>query len=61
MAWVDVNLITEIVAAADSMWKQSVWPSVITASLASKYLRDGGLVTLPGAQAALQGTPGELC
>ncbi|CAG5122380.1 unnamed protein product [Candidula unifasciata] len=48
----------KIVAAADSMWKQSVWPSVITASLASKYLKDGGLITLPGAQAALQGTPG---
>lgn len=52
-------MLTEIVAASDSMWKQSVWPSVITASLASQYLKDGGLVTLPGAQAALQGTPGE--
>ncbi|BFZ01251.1 hypothetical protein BsWGS_04290 [Bradybaena similaris] len=48
----------KIVAASDSMWKQSVWPSVITASLASQYLKEGGLITLPGAQAALQGTPG---
>lgn len=48
----------EIVSGADSMWKQSVWPAVITASLSSKYLKEGGLVTLPGAQPALNGTPG---
>ncbi|XP_012941403.1 dihydropteridine reductase [Aplysia californica] len=48
----------KIVDAADSMWKQSVFPSVITASIGAKYLREGGLITLPGAQAALKGTPG---
>ncbi|CAL1548562.1 unnamed protein product [Lymnaea stagnalis] len=48
----------KIVEPAEAMWKQSVWPSVITASLASKYLKEGGVVTLPGAQPALQGTPG---
>ena len=40
------------------MWKQSVFPSVITASLASKYLKEGGLITLPGAHPALEATPG---
>ncbi|KAI8774805.1 dihydropteridine reductase [Biomphalaria glabrata] len=48
----------KLVEPAEAMWKQSVWPSVITASLASKFLKEGGLVTLPGALAALQGTPG---
>ncbi|WAR22091.1 DHPR-like protein [Mya arenaria] len=43
---------------ADAMWKQSVWTSSIAASLAAKHLRDGGIVTLPGAQPALEGTPG---
>ncbi|KAK3776105.1 hypothetical protein RRG08_046772 [Elysia crispata] len=48
----------KIVEAADSMWKQSVFPSVITASLASKYLKEGGLITMPGAHPALEATPG---
>ncbi|XP_059146591.1 dihydropteridine reductase-like [Physella acuta] len=48
----------KIVEPADAMWKQSVWPSIITASLGSKYLKDGGLITLPGAQPAINGTPG---
>jgi len=47
-----------IVAGADSMWKSSVFPSVISASLGAKYLKEGGLISLPGAQPALNGTPG---
>lgn len=43
---------------ADLMWKQSVWTSSIAASLAAKHLKEGGLLTLPGAQPALQGTAG---
>lgn len=43
---------------ADLMWRQSVWTSSISAAVASKYLKDGGLLTLTGAQPALQGTPG---
>ena len=42
------------------MWKQSVWTSVIAASLASRYLKNGGVLTVPGAQPALAGTPGKL-
>ncbi|XP_010001430.1 PREDICTED: dihydropteridine reductase [Chaetura pelagica] len=42
----------------DLMWKQSIWTSTISSHLATKHLKDGGLLTLTGAQAALSGTPG---
>ncbi|KAJ8332156.1 hypothetical protein SKAU_G00428610 [Synaphobranchus kaupii] len=44
--------------STDLMWKQSVWTSVISAHLATKYLKGGGLLTLPGAKASLTATPG---
>ncbi|KAJ7326753.1 hypothetical protein JRQ81_016512 [Phrynocephalus forsythii] len=43
---------------SDLMWKQSVWTSTISSHLATKYLKEGGLLTLTGAKAALGGTPG---
>ncbi|KAL1024017.1 hypothetical protein UPYG_G00050350 [Umbra pygmaea] len=45
---------------SDLMWKQSVWTSTISSHLATKHLREGGLLTLSGAYAALTGTPGML-
>uniref|UniRef100_A0A8D0GMA7 Dihydropteridine reductase n=1 Tax=Sphenodon punctatus TaxID=8508 RepID=A0A8D0GMA7_SPHPU len=42
----------------DLMWKQSVWTSTISSHLATKHLKEGGLLTLTGAKAALAGTPG---
>ncbi|XP_052101838.1 dihydropteridine reductase-like [Mytilus californianus] len=48
----------EFIKNADMMWKQSVWTSAISAAVASKYLKDGGLLTLPGAAPAVSGTPG---
>merc|ERR1712071_699909 len=33
----------DFVKNADMMWKQSVWSSVIAASIASKHLKEGGL------------------
>ncbi|KAK6177940.1 hypothetical protein SNE40_012801 [Patella caerulea] len=48
----------DLVKNADMMWKQSVWTSTIASSLAAKYLKDGGVLTLPGAQPALNGTGG---
>ncbi|XP_069350227.1 dihydropteridine reductase isoform X2 [Eulemur rufifrons] len=42
----------------DMMWKQSVWTSTISSHLATKHLKEGGLLTLAGAKAALDGTPG---
>jgi len=43
---------------SDLMWKQSVWTSSISASIASHHLKEGGLITLPGALPALNGTAG---
>lgn len=40
------------------MWSQSVWSSTITAQAAALFLKEGGLVTLTGAQPALKGTAG---
>jgi len=48
----------DLVKNCDLMWKQSVWTSVIAASLAAKYMNEGGALVLTGAQPALQGTPG---
>ncbi|XP_053314281.1 dihydropteridine reductase [Spea bombifrons] len=44
--------------SCDQMWKQSVWTSAISSHLATKHLKDGGLLTLSGAKAALSATPG---
>ena len=43
---------------ADLMWKQSVWSSAISGSLAAQHLVSGGLLVLPGAKPATGGTPG---
>ena len=40
------------------MWKQSVWSSTISAKIANKHLKNGGVLILPGAQPALKGTSG---
>ena len=42
------------------MFKQSVSSTLLAASLASKFLKDNGLLTLAGAAAALDATPGSL-
>jgi dihydropteridine reductase len=47
-----------LVKNTDLMIKQSVWSSVIASKLASKYLNEGGILTLTGAKAALEATPG---
>ena len=43
---------------ADLMWKQSVWSSSISASIAARHLKEGGLLVLPGAKPCIGGTPG---
>lgn len=48
----------DFIKNADMMWKQSVWSSTISAKLASKHLKEGGCLVLPGAQPALGGTSG---
>ncbi|XP_046850424.1 dihydropteridine reductase-like [Xenia sp. Carnegie-2017] len=49
-----------VVKNADLMFKQSVWTSLISARMASKYLKENGLLTLTGAQPSLGGTSGML-
>ncbi|KAE8629230.1 hypothetical protein XENTR_v10000398 [Xenopus tropicalis] len=44
--------------SCDQMWKQSVWTSAISSHLATKHLKEGGLLTLSGAKAGLSATPG---
>ncbi|XP_074114325.1 dihydropteridine reductase [Cotesia typhae] len=43
---------------SELMWKQSVWSSTIASSIAVHYLKEGGFLSLTGAKAALEGTPG---
>jgi dihydropteridine reductase len=45
---------------SDLMIKQSVYSSLISASLANKFLKENGLLTLAGAAAALDTTPGSI-
>ncbi|KAL1122660.1 hypothetical protein AAG570_002987, partial [Ranatra chinensis] len=49
---------SDFIKNSDMMWKQSVWASAIAASLAAKYMKEGGVLTLPGANAAQAATPG---
>jgi len=42
------------------MWRQSVWSSTIAAKIAAQFLKDGGLLSLPGAKPALGPTPGKI-
>ena len=49
----------EFVKNSEAMWRSSVWPASISASLATNYLKPGGMVILPGAAAPAEaGTPG---
>ncbi|XP_014272170.1 dihydropteridine reductase [Halyomorpha halys] len=57
--WAGGNAASEdFLKNSDLMWKQSVWSSCIAASLSNKFLKEGGFLTLTGANAALKGTPG---
>ncbi|KAM3831187.1 dihydropteridine reductase isoform 2-T2 [Vipera latastei] len=48
---------------SDLMWKQSVWTSTISTHLATKYLKEGGLLTLTGmiAYGMAKGAVHQLC
>ncbi|CAF0981439.1 unnamed protein product [Brachionus calyciflorus] len=47
----------QFLSNSDLMWRQSVWSSLISASLASKHLKENGVMTLPGAAAPLDLAP----
>ena len=46
----------DFIKNSDVMWKQSVWSSTLASAVASKHLKEGGLLTLTGAQPALKST-----
>uniref|UniRef100_T1JK07 Dihydropteridine reductase n=1 Tax=Strigamia maritima TaxID=126957 RepID=T1JK07_STRMM len=48
----------DFIKNSELMWKQSVWSSTIASHVAAKYLKEGGLLQLTGAKAALDGTAG---
>ena len=48
----------DFIKNADLMWKQSIWSSTISAKIANIHLKSGGILVLPGAHPALEGTPG---
>lgn len=56
--WAGGNAATDLAKNSDMMWKQSVWSSSISATISAKHLKDGGFLSLTGAKAALEGTPG---
>lgn len=51
-------LLADFIKNSELMIRQSVWSSLIAAKLASKFLNEDGLLTLTGAKAALEPTPG---
>lgn len=57
MVYLHYNAV-DFVKNCDMMCQQSVWSSVLAAQLAAKHLKDGGVLTLTGAQPALNGTAG---
>lgn len=56
--WIGGNSSKDLAKNTDLMIKQSLWSSVISASVASSFLREGGILTLTGAKPALSSTPG---
>ena len=55
--WTGGNAVQDLGKQVDLMWRQSVWSSTIAATIACKYLSEGGVLALCGAKSALDGTP----
>lgn len=56
--WAGGNAEKDLIKTSELMWKQSVWSSLISAEVAALHLKEGGLLSLTGAKAALGPTPG---
>ncbi|TPX45351.1 hypothetical protein SeLEV6574_g03917 [Synchytrium endobioticum] len=57
--WAGGNVASEdIFETTQKMYQQSTWTSLITAHLAAKFLKPGGVLVLTGATAASSPTPG---
>uniref|UniRef100_A0A1A9ZR67 Dihydropteridine reductase n=1 Tax=Glossina pallidipes TaxID=7398 RepID=A0A1A9ZR67_GLOPL len=55
--WAGGNAKAGLAKNADTMWRQSVWASTISATIAANHLKPEGLLALTGAKLALEGTP----
>ncbi|XP_030748332.1 dihydropteridine reductase-like [Sitophilus oryzae] len=55
--WAGGNATKNLAKNAQLMWQQSVCSSLIAATLATKYLKEGAVIQLTGAKAALDPTP----
>ncbi|VEN42776.1 unnamed protein product [Callosobruchus maculatus] len=56
--WAGGNATKDLVKTAELMWQQSICSSLIAAAIAAHHLKEGGVLQLTGAKAALQATPG---
>jgi dihydropteridine reductase len=56
--WAGGNASKDLAKNTDLMIKQSIWSSTISASVASQFLKEGGVLTLTGAKPAIGATPG---
>lgn len=56
--WAGGNAKKDLAKNSDLMWRQSVWTSSISATISANHLKEGGVLTLTGAEPALKGTPG---
>lgn len=54
------KFLIDLVKNSEMMWQQSVCSSLIAGSLAASYLKEGGVLQLTGAKAALDATPGNI-
>lgn len=56
--WAGGNSKKDLAQNSNLMWQQSVWSSSISATICANHLKEGGVLTLTGADPALKGTPG---
>lgn len=52
--WAGGNASKDLAKNSEMMWKQTVWSSTISATISSRFLKPGGVLTLTGADAALK-------
>ena len=49
----------DLIRSSELCWKSNVWTAVISATLSTKYLKEGGMLVLSGDSDALIGCPGQ--
>eukprot|EP00818_Percolomonas_sp_WS_P005953 CAMPEP_0117436732 /NCGR_PEP_ID=MMETSP0759-20121206/1159_1 /TAXON_ID=63605 /ORGANISM="Percolomonas cosmopolitus, Strain WS" /LENGTH=208 /DNA_ID=CAMNT_0005228341 /DNA_START=278 /DNA_END=905 /DNA_ORIENTATION=- len=57
--WAGGNLKSDdLIDMTDAMWRASLQTSMLSAQIAAKHMKQGGLLVLPGAYGAINPTPG---